>query len=155
VFFSPFLTHPHVGSGALKSDFTRSGSRTVYGVLQDGYKALQRYYVNNALDGFHQDAYDLFLGNYTLPHAAHTHMHTPLFPAKAPSYIRMVRHTCGGVWGEGVRACPHACVCVCVCVCLCLRACTCVSLTQLFTHIHTYTHAPLHTFSCLWRCCLP
>lgn len=52
------------GTGALKTDFTRTGKRTVLGALKDGYHSLSRYYKNNLTDGFRQDAIDLFLGNY-------------------------------------------------------------------------------------------
>lgn len=42
------------GTGALKTDFTRTGKRTVQGVLQDGINSLTRYYKNNLKDGFRQ-----------------------------------------------------------------------------------------------------
>ncbi|KAL1501604.1 hypothetical protein ABEB36_006901 [Hypothenemus hampei] len=51
------------GTGALKTDFTRTGKRTKMGVLQDGLNSLMRYYKNNFNDGFRQDSIDLFLGN--------------------------------------------------------------------------------------------
>lgn len=50
------------GTGALKTDFTRTGRRTKAGVVQDGVNSLMRYYKNNFNDGFRQDAIDLFLG---------------------------------------------------------------------------------------------
>lgn len=52
------------GTGALKTDFTRTGKRTMQGALNDGLNSLTRYYYNNFSDGFRQDAFDLFLGNY-------------------------------------------------------------------------------------------
>lgn len=52
------------GTGALKTDFTRTGKRTKQGLLKDGMNSLTRYYKNNFNDGFRQDAIDLFLGNY-------------------------------------------------------------------------------------------
>lgn len=52
------------GTGALKTDFTRTGKRTKQGLLKDGINSLTRYYKNNFNDGFRQDAIDLFLGNY-------------------------------------------------------------------------------------------
>ncbi|KAK6347191.1 hypothetical protein TWF696_007266 [Orbilia brochopaga] len=52
------------GTGALKTDFTRTGKRTANGMLADGINSLTRYYLNNFLDGPRQDAYDLFLGTY-------------------------------------------------------------------------------------------
>lgn len=42
------------GSGALKSDFTRSNQRTRKGVLDDGVKSVTRYLKNNYFDGTRQ-----------------------------------------------------------------------------------------------------
>lgn len=39
------------GSGALKSDFTRTNKRTKKGVLEDGIKSTVRYIKNNYFDG--------------------------------------------------------------------------------------------------------
>jgi len=50
------------GSGALKSDFTRSNKRTTKGVLEDGVKSVLRYLKNNYFDGARQDAFDLVTG---------------------------------------------------------------------------------------------
>lgn len=52
------------GTGALKTDFTRTGKRTKAGVLEDGRRSLIRYFKNNFADGFRQDSLDLFVGNY-------------------------------------------------------------------------------------------
>jgi len=52
------------GTGALKTDFTRTGKRTIQGALNDGLNSVMRYYYNNFTDGFRQDAFDLFVGNY-------------------------------------------------------------------------------------------
>jgi hypothetical protein len=52
------------GTGALKTDYTRTGKRTLAGPLRDGYNSIVRYFKNNFLDGFRQDAIDLLLGNY-------------------------------------------------------------------------------------------
>ncbi|KAF9177286.1 hypothetical protein BGZ51_008757 [Haplosporangium sp. Z 767] len=49
------------GTGALKTDFTRTGNRTKAGALQDLQNSIVRYIKNNFLDGARQDAYDLFL----------------------------------------------------------------------------------------------
>ncbi|KAG1689918.1 Phosphatidylinositide phosphatase SAC1-B [Nymphon striatum] len=54
----------YAGTGALKTDFTRTGKRTKFGLIKDGINSLKRYYKNNFSDGFRQDAVDLFLGNY-------------------------------------------------------------------------------------------
>uniref|UniRef100_A0A7E4UTD1 Phosphatidylinositol-3-phosphatase SAC1 n=1 Tax=Panagrellus redivivus TaxID=6233 RepID=A0A7E4UTD1_PANRE len=52
----------YAGTGALKTDYTRTGKRTLNGALQDGVNALTRYFKNNFADGYRQDAIDLFLG---------------------------------------------------------------------------------------------
>lgn len=54
------------GTGALKTDFTRTGKRTKAGALNDGKNSLIRYYLNNLADGERQDGIDLFLGNYVV-----------------------------------------------------------------------------------------
>ena len=50
------------GTGALKSDFVRTGKRTLMGNLQDGYLSSKRFYLNNFRDGYNQDCHDYFLG---------------------------------------------------------------------------------------------
>ncbi|XP_046738405.1 phosphatidylinositol-3-phosphatase SAC1 isoform X1 [Diprion similis] len=52
------------GTGALKTDFTRTGKRTKLGALRDGVNSLTRYYKNNFTDGYRQDSIELFLGRY-------------------------------------------------------------------------------------------
>ena len=42
------------GTGALKTDFTRTGKRTKVGALEDGYKSIMRYIKNNFFDGARQ-----------------------------------------------------------------------------------------------------
>ena len=42
------------GTGALKTDFTRTGKRTKWGAIRDGINSLTRYYKNNFADGFRQ-----------------------------------------------------------------------------------------------------
>ncbi|KAI8432534.1 hypothetical protein MSG28_013531 [Choristoneura fumiferana] len=54
------------GTGALKTDFTRTGKRTRLGLLRDGYNSITRYFKNNFSDGFRQDSIDLFLGKYVI-----------------------------------------------------------------------------------------
>eukprot|EP01135_Chromosphaera_perkinsii_P007864 Nk52_evm56s1020 gene=Nk52_evmTU56s1020 len=58
------VSNQYSGTGALKTDFTRTGKRTKAGLLQDGKNSAIRYYKNNFSDGFRQDSIDLFLGNY-------------------------------------------------------------------------------------------
>lgn len=52
------------GTGAMKTDVTRTGKRTKLGALQDGRIGVTRYFLNNFLDGPRQDSFDLFLGAY-------------------------------------------------------------------------------------------
>ncbi|KAK6178001.1 hypothetical protein SNE40_012847 [Patella caerulea] len=59
-----YLSKQYAGTGALKTDFTRTGKRTKMGLLMDGWNSAVRYFKNNFADGFRQDAIDLFLGNY-------------------------------------------------------------------------------------------
>ena len=51
------------GTGAMKSDFVRTGKRTLFGALNDGLLTTQRLFINNFRDGYNQDCHDLFLGN--------------------------------------------------------------------------------------------
>lgn len=58
------VSNSYSGTGALKTDFTRTGVRTKAGALQDLRNSIQRYLKNNFLDGKKQDSFDLFLGAY-------------------------------------------------------------------------------------------
>ncbi|RKP09538.1 SacI homology domain-containing protein [Thamnocephalis sphaerospora] len=54
------------GTGALKTDFTRTGKRSKAGMVQDLVNSIVRYVKNNYMDGLRQDAYDLLLGTYVI-----------------------------------------------------------------------------------------
>lgn len=58
------VSKTYSGTGALKTDFTRTGERTRAGMLQDGKNSITRYFKNNFLDGIRQDAFDVFHGAY-------------------------------------------------------------------------------------------
>ena len=58
------VSKTYSGTGALKTDFTRTGNRTKAGALQDFNNSVTRYFRNNFYDGPRQDAFDLFLGYY-------------------------------------------------------------------------------------------
>lgn len=58
------ISKQYAGTGALKTDFTRTGKRTRYGLLMDGLNSIVRYFKNNFKDGYRQDSVDLLLGNY-------------------------------------------------------------------------------------------
>ncbi|GMK56462.1 hypothetical protein CspeluHIS016_0303020 [Cutaneotrichosporon spelunceum] len=60
------VSKAYSGSGALKTDYTRTGKRTKEGLLQDGVNSVMRYVKNNFFDGDRQDAYDLVAGAYVV-----------------------------------------------------------------------------------------
>lgn len=74
------------GTGALKTDFTRTGKRTKQGLMQDGMNSLTRYFKNNFNDGFRQDAIDLFLGNYVVKDGEGNALPCPLVIQKGWKY---------------------------------------------------------------------
>ncbi|KAF8317564.1 hypothetical protein DL93DRAFT_2165436 [Clavulina sp. PMI_390] len=57
-----YVSKAYSGTGALKTDFTRTGIRTRQGLLMDGQNSTMRFIKNNFFDGDRQDAYDLFTG---------------------------------------------------------------------------------------------
>ena len=48
----------YAGSGALKTEFTRTGKMSVMGQLEDGQKSIARYLKNNFFDGARQASDD-------------------------------------------------------------------------------------------------
>jgi len=56
------VSRSYSGTGALKTDFTRTGTRTRAGALQDLRNSITRYARNNFADGSKQDGFDLFSG---------------------------------------------------------------------------------------------
>ena len=58
------VSNSYSGTGALKTDFTRTGNRTKAGMAQDLNNSITRYIRNNFLDGPRQDGFDVFLGTY-------------------------------------------------------------------------------------------
>lgn len=61
------VSKSYSGTGALKTDFTRTGKRTRAGMVQDLNNSITRYFRNNLLDGPRQDGFDVFLGAYLPP----------------------------------------------------------------------------------------
>lgn len=61
------VSKSYSGTGALKTDFTRTGQRTRAGMVQDLSNSITRYVRNNLLDGPRQDGFDVFLGAYLPP----------------------------------------------------------------------------------------
>jgi phosphatidylinositol 4-phosphatase len=58
------ISTQYSGTGALKTDFTRTGKRSPMGALQDGINSALRYYFGNFTDGHRQDALNLLFGAY-------------------------------------------------------------------------------------------
>lgn len=81
------ISTQYSGTGALKTDFTRTGKRTKWGLLRDGVNSLTRYYKNNFNDGFRQDAFDLVLGNYVVQDGEGRNVPSPLKSAKGWRYL--------------------------------------------------------------------
>ncbi|XP_047001816.1 phosphatidylinositol-3-phosphatase SAC1 isoform X2 [Schistocerca americana] len=81
------LSIQYSGTGALKTDFTRTGKRTRIGLLRDLVNSLTRYCKNNFADGFRQDAIDLFLGRYQVQDGEGAAQPCPLETEKGWKYI--------------------------------------------------------------------
>lgn len=77
-----YVSNSYSGTGALKTDYTRTGKRTKKGALNDLINSITRYIKNNYLDGSRQDGYDLFLGN-ALPYEIKA---SPFKDARPPFY---------------------------------------------------------------------
>ncbi|PNF28793.1 Phosphatidylinositide phosphatase SAC1 [Cryptotermes secundus] len=75
------------GTGALKTDFTRTGKRTVWGLISDGMNSFTRYCKNNFADGFRQDSIDLVLGRYMVEDGEGITRPCPLDVEKGWKYI--------------------------------------------------------------------
>ncbi|OBT62566.1 hypothetical protein VE03_07353 [Pseudogymnoascus sp. 23342-1-I1] len=82
------VSKSYSGTGALKTDFTRTGNRTKAGALQDLSNSITRYAKNNFLDGPKQDSFDLFLGAH-LP-ATGNIGNTSVFVDRRPVIIQAV-----------------------------------------------------------------
>ena len=50
------------GTPALKTDFTRTGKRSMKGTINDGKNSVFRLYINNFCDGYNHDCLDVALG---------------------------------------------------------------------------------------------
>ncbi|KAI8143514.1 SacI homology domain-containing protein [Fennellomyces sp. T-0311] len=78
------------GTGALKTDFTRTGQRTKQGALQDLSNSITRYVKNNFLDGKRQDGFDLILGNYEVTPKSDSDAYVSPFATNKPLRVRVV-----------------------------------------------------------------
>lgn len=77
------VSNSYSGTGALKTDYTRTGKRTTMGALNDLINSISRYVINNFMDGPRQDGYDLFLGN-ALPYD----LGSDALKDQRPKYVR-------------------------------------------------------------------
>lgn len=82
------VSRSYSGTGALKTDFTRTGERTRAGAAQDLNNSITRYVKNNFGDGPRQDAFDLFLGVH-LPSSSITNANL-IFKDRRPILIQSV-----------------------------------------------------------------
>lgn len=89
------VSKSYSGTGALKTDFTRTGNRTRMGMAQDLNNSVTRYVKNNFLDGPRQDAFDVFLGMY-LPSTAGVGT-ARTFVDKRPLIVQAVPYVCAGM----------------------------------------------------------
>ncbi|CCE63844.1 hypothetical protein TPHA_0F03640 [Tetrapisispora phaffii CBS 4417] len=80
------VSESYSGTGALKTDFTRTGKRTKMGAFNDLINSISRYYQNNLTDGPRQDSYDLFLGNFK-PYISSIQS---AFPDRRPLYVQFI-----------------------------------------------------------------
>ncbi|EGC35188.1 hypothetical protein DICPUDRAFT_97975 [Dictyostelium purpureum] len=60
------MSEQYTGTVALKTDFTRTGKRSVKGTMTDGMNSVRRYINKNFKDDEKQSAIDLFLGKYVV-----------------------------------------------------------------------------------------
>jgi len=79
------ISYQYSGTGALKNDFTRTGKLHWRGYVNDGVNSITRYYLNNFSDGFRQDGFDLFLGDFEIDQSSSPF--TPQLQRKRLSYI--------------------------------------------------------------------
>ncbi|EIE26553.1 hypothetical protein COCSUDRAFT_11753, partial [Coccomyxa subellipsoidea C-169] len=92
------ISRQYAGTGALKSGFTRTGQRTMGGLLDDGAKSMTRYFLNNFRDGRKQDALDLLTGTYAIAKGLLFFSNSNLNLLSLVS--RVLHRVCGGAWGR-------------------------------------------------------
>ena len=69
------LSRIYTGTGALKSGFTRTGKRTLLGLMDDAKKSAARFYMNNFQDKSKQETIDQILGKSAQPEIR---LHNPI-----------------------------------------------------------------------------
>jgi hypothetical protein len=123
------VSRSYSGTGALKTDFTRTGKRSNAGKFADLRNSCTRYVLNNFADGPRQDAFDLFLGNY-LPDDAGIGSETLLFADRRPVFIQSIPYILAAsiffvLVGSFTRRAPDATVWplrLLMCLSLCVAA---------------------------------
>jgi hypothetical protein len=60
------ISEQYSGTGALKTDYTRTGNRTYRGAFRDLYNSVSRYLYSNFSDAYKQDSMDLFFGRVAI-----------------------------------------------------------------------------------------
>lgn len=80
----------YTGTGALKTDYTRTGKRSHLGAVLDLTNSAKRYILNNFYDGDTQDALDVFLGVYVPQKDQPTPFEKPVVGKDAPSLLRLL-----------------------------------------------------------------
>ncbi len=60
------VSKQYSGTGALKTDFTRTGKRSTTGVIGDGVKSVMRMYYKNFVDEARQESIDLLCGSASI-----------------------------------------------------------------------------------------
>ncbi|KAF2840463.1 phosphoinositide phosphatase-like protein [Patellaria atrata CBS 101060] len=88
------VSKSYSGTGALKTDFTRTGNRTRAGMLQDLNNSCTRYVRNNFTDGPRQDAFDLLLGTY-LPSTSNIGSNF-MFVDRRPVFVQSIPYIIAG-----------------------------------------------------------
>ncbi|CEG79846.1 hypothetical protein RMATCC62417_14262 [Rhizopus microsporus] len=86
------LSLSYSGSGALKTDFTRTGKRTYTGAMNDLFNSIIRYVKNNYMDGSRQDGIDLILGKYKVIPAlsSRDQFISPFQTQTLPLYVKFI-----------------------------------------------------------------
>lgn len=64
------ISKQYSGTGALKTDFTRTGKRSTSGVIGDGVKSVMRMYYKNFVDEGRQEVIDALCGTVTIRHSS-------------------------------------------------------------------------------------
>lgn len=83
------VSKQYAGTGALKTDFTRTGKRSTTGVIGDGVKSVMRMYNKIFLDGGRQEIIDIFCSNVVIrPFAALENPKDPLSKIERPAERR-------------------------------------------------------------------